>query len=44
MKTTIFNTVLRIQLLDINTIYVDVCRYVDTFTPVISPGYSLVYY
>ena len=43
MKATIFNTVLRIQLLDINTIYVDICRYVDTVTPGISSGYSLVY-
>ena len=42
MKATIFNTVFRIQLLDINTIYVDICRYVDTVTPAISPGYSLV--
>ena len=42
MKATIFNTVLRIQLLDINTIYVDICRYVDTFTLAISPEYSLV--
>ena len=43
MKATIFNTVLCIQLLDINTIYVDICRYVDTVTPAISPGYCLVY-